>query len=421
MRKLGHAHSIMFFAPLEIDRHIRSVAAKGPQDAIDTMDILHWAMHETCDEIQQRAHHWVQQGTDHASRYAAWSGFCEDQLTSKDLSDRWLQPEAKSLGDLYGPHNTSQPSIPSGIRQRCEELGILSLRNVSMDEEQEREVIHEVERERQVERPPGAPPANHSIHHDVIAFVKTGVIPTNSKAFRPAFMSLEGTSAESHEAHVWNPLMLVTMDFQKTVKSSRKVDEYLRPVQWIVSGKMDNNDVLIILSPHEANLLIPDIRSSNKVHLHLYTPRVTRSMKPCDDLLLYSIPTVPTGWIAPSFLMDQLNVFAGQLYLKDYATYIRLCRFLCVYARDLESEEGIKVGCDGFIEMRDRPKRLQDIHTFQSSPLLSLRALMALRRKGMSFTQTHMGRLLDGRLLSEDDFDSSHDVRLHYRLLLISE
>ena len=134
-------------------------------------------------------------------------------------------------------------------------------------------------------------------------------------------------------------------------------------------------------------------------------------MKPCDDLALYSIPAVPAGWAPSSSLMDQLNVFTGQLYLKDYETYIRLCRFLCVYARDLQDEEDIEVGCDGFISPNNRPWPSQSAFTFQTSPLDSLRKLTGLRRKGMRFAPTHMGQLLDGRLLSEDDFDGWDDVR----------
>ncbi|KAI9457404.1 hypothetical protein HD554DRAFT_1997132, partial [Boletus coccyginus] len=127
-------------------------------------------------------------------------------------------------------------------------------------------------------------------------------------------------------------------------------------------------------------------------------------IKPCDDLDLYNIPTVPTGWTFPSSLMDQLNVFAGQLYLKDYETYIRLCSFLCVYARDLQGEEGIEVGCDGFISPNDCPGHLHSDNTFQTTPLTSLKTSVGLRRNGMRFAPTHMGKLLDGRLLSEDDF-----------------
>ena len=59
----------MFFAPLEVDRRIRALAGKDrdPLYVIDTMDILHWAIRETCDDIQQRAPLWSQQGMDHES------------------------------------------------------------------------------------------------------------------------------------------------------------------------------------------------------------------------------------------------------------------------------------------------------------------------------------------------------------------
>ena len=413
MRKLGHGHSIMFFAPLEVDRRIRSVASKGPSDVIDTIDILQWAIRETCNDIQQRAPHWVQQGIDHTSRYAAWNNFCRDELSSEELSEEWLQPEAKRLEDLYGPHKTSSSSLLAApdLLQRCNELGVSSLHDVSMDEEQEREVTHEAEDERQVQRPPRVPSVTPSSHQALVDFIKTGVIPTNTEDFCPAFETLDGTSAAPNEPHIWSPCILVTTDFRKAVSSSGKSDGYLRPVQWVVSGKRADNNEFVILSPHEANYFLPDIRSSGKVHLHLYTPRNTRSMKPCDSLALYSIPAVPTGWSPPSPLMDQLNVFAGQLYLKDYETYIRLCRFLCVYARDLQDEEGIEVECDGFISPNNRPRHLQSADTFQTTPLDLLRKLMSFRRKGMRFAPTHMGKLLDGRLLSEDDFDDWDDVR----------
>ena len=416
MRKLGHSHSIMFFAPLEVDQRIRSVAGKDKDtlDVIDTVDILHWAIRETWDYIQRWAPHWVQQGMDHTSRYAAWSSFRRGQLTSKMLADKWLQPEAKRLEDLYEPRDASNPAFLTAqdIRQRCIDLGVLSLCSVGMDEEQEREVVYEGKREH-VERPSSVLPANHSIHQDVIDFVKTGVIPrtnffrTRTQAFGPAFETLHATSAATNEAYIWSQSVMTTTDFEETIKGSGKRDDYLRPVHWIVSAKRGSNDVLVILSPYEVNHLLPDIRSSNKVHLHLYTPRIIKSMKSCDDLALYSIPTVPNGWIPPSSFMDELNVFAGQLYLKDYETYIRLCRFLCVYSRDLQGEEGIEVERDGFILPRNRSKfsQTQLAHTFSSTPIAALRALMDLRSKGINFTSTHMGKLLHGRLLFEGDFD----------------
>ena len=413
MRKLGHGHSLMFFAPPEIDQRIRSLANKESRDDIDTADVLHWAIRETCDEIQQRAPQWAQQGMNHTFRHAAWSAFCEQQLTQKGLSERWLQPEAKRLEDLYGPHNTT-PSLQAtpAIRQRCEDLGTLSLRNVGMNEE-EREIIHEVGREQQVERPKGVRPAAHSIHPDVVVFVKTGIIPVNSHAFRPAFESLDATSAARNKAHIWGRSVWVTMDFQKTVDSPEKMDDFLRPVQWFVSSKTScEYPALVILSPHEVSSLMSDIRTSNNVHLHVYTPRVTKSMKPCDDPPLYCIPMPPTWGTIPSSLMDQLNMFAGELYFKDYETYTRLCCFLCVYTSNPEGEEGIEIETGRFTEPGNQPEHLRkNLQAFQSV-LHSLKTLIGFRRKGVHFTQTHMGKLFDGRLLSEGDFGGCGHVRL---------
>ena len=426
MRELGRGHSIMFFAPVNVDRHIRSVAGKDkdPSDIIDTMDILHWAIRETWENIQRWAPHWVQQGMDHASRYTAWSSFCGEQLTSEELLDKWLQPEAKKLEDLYELRNSLNPDVLTSpdIRQRCIDLGVLSLWSVGMDEEQERELVYEVRRERQVERPLSVLPADHSIHRDVVDFVKTGVVPTRTKFFRarteafsPTFETLHATSAATDEAYIWSQSVLATMDFEETVKAPGKMDDYLRPVHWIVSAKRGSSHVLVILSPYEANLLLPEIRSSDKVHLHLYTPRINKLMKPCDDLALYSIPTVPNGWIPPSSFMDELSVFAGQLYLKDYETYIRLCRFLCVYARDLQGEEGIVAEPDGFIFPRNRNRLKHSgtriAHTFSRTPIVALKALMDLRNRGIDLTSTHMGKLLRGQLLSEGDFGSRDYVR----------
>ncbi|KIJ64301.1 hypothetical protein HYDPIDRAFT_90752, partial [Hydnomerulius pinastri MD-312] len=273
MRKLGRGHSLMFFAPLEVDRKIRSATSKSSADPICVMDVLQWAIHETCNDIQHRASHWAQHGMDHASRYRAWSSFCEHKITAKDLSKSWLQPESKTLEDLYSPgrsRNSLALTVPE-IRRRCLDLGISSLRDASLDEEQEREVIHEIERERQVERPRKVEAAKHSIHQDVRAFVKSGVIPVSSKIFRPAFATLAKTTAAFEEHHVWSQSLLVTEDFCSTiVPSSGKTDDHLRPVNWILSSNSKQNPTLVIISPWEANGLMPDIRLSKNVHLHVY-------------------------------------------------------------------------------------------------------------------------------------------------------
>ena len=194
------------------------------------------------------------------------------------------------------------------------------------------------------------------------------------------------------------------------------MDDFLRPVQWILSSQTAVRQVLVILSTYEVDRLLPYIRKSEDVHLHLYTPRTAKSMTPTDDLNLYSIPAVSSDWSPPQGLMSQLNIFAGQLYLSDREAYVRLCRFLCVYVQDLQDEEEMVVECDGFITPEHRRGTLgsqtQRTRTFQSTPLPFVKVLLGLRRKGMSFAQTHMGKLFGGRLLTERDFESAEEVRL---------
>ncbi|KAI6026973.1 hypothetical protein EDC04DRAFT_3092210 [Pisolithus marmoratus] len=410
MRKLGHGHSVMFFAPLEVDRNIRNAARRSDGDMIHPSDILLWAMGETCMEIQNNAPYWAQQGRDHALRYSAWSRFCSGEIASQKLAATWCQPDAKSLEELYAPSNPkdckehSLLSIPE-IDRRCQELGNSSSLNSNMNEEQEREIVHEIERETQVERPPPATPAAHHVSLHVRHFIRSGMITPNSAAFIPMFDSF---SDPTQEKKVWSQRVFATSDYCTVVaqgpeKKQVNVGEYLRPVNWILSSQSSGKPTLVILSPFEVNVLLPDIRSGSVI-LHIYTPRTQARMRSCDDLRLYTIPSTPPDWIAPTSLVDQVNLFAGQLYLRDYTTYVRLCRFLCVYADDLASEGDFDVGSDGFIAPAHRPRKAQIPGSFRKSPLAFLRHVINLRRRGMNFVATHMGKILNGRLLKEEDF-----------------
>ncbi|KAK7433745.1 hypothetical protein VKT23_020572 [Stygiomarasmius scandens] len=50
------------------------------------------------------------------------------------------------------------------------------------------------------------------------------------------------------------------------------------------------------------------------------------------------------------------------------------------------------------------PEHRKEFCRFEKSPLDMLRQLFAKRRKGNGFSMTHMGRVLGGRSLTEEDF-----------------
>ncbi|KAI5993335.1 hypothetical protein EDD15DRAFT_2439801 [Pisolithus albus] len=409
MRRLGHGHSVMFFAPLEVDRSIRDAARKSGGDVVHPSDILLWAMGETCIEIENSAPYWAQQGRDHSLRHSAWSKFCNGEITPQELATTWCQPDAKTLEELYAPCNPGERpllSIPA-IDQRCQELGVSSSTNLNMNEEQEREIIHEIERETQVERPPPAIPAMHRVSVEVRHFVRTGMVaPSPRKAFILMFDSFRNATPFAQEESAWSQHIFATSDYCTVVqgRAGTNVGEYLRPVNWILSSQLGGSTILVILSPFEVNELLPEIRSSSFVRLHIYTPRAQARMLPCDDLSLYTIPSAPSYPIPPASLVDQINLFAGQLYLRDYTTYLRLCRFLCVYADDLAGEGDLEVESDSFIAPAHRPLAARSIDSFHKSPLPFLKHFINLRRRGMNFVATHMGKILDGRLLKAEDF-----------------
>ncbi|KAL0058904.1 hypothetical protein AAF712_014386 [Marasmius tenuissimus] len=419
MRKLGRGQSVMFMAPPEIDIAIRKHAHKTSGEEVDSRDVVRWAMLETCAEIKHHIPHWVQQGVDFKSRDEGWqrlSRFEDPSRASTVIKKSWLQPEARTLEEMYGivspeaEHGdlTKRAQAIPDIWRRCETLGVTSLGDPRVEEEQEREVSHEIEREPEIQRPPKAEPANHTVHPDVETFVMSGEI-SRYLAFDRAFVPLRD-GAGAGDLRTWDPVpklapLLATKDFLTTIESTAniQVGDYLRPLNWVVSSRHTRS--LVIFSPHEVNELLPKIRQSKNVTLHIYTPRLTQFMKPTDDLQLYPIPSrAPT--IPPSPLMiTQLNLCAGQLYFSNHEEYRRITGFLGICTRE---DRDCQAENDGFVRPENRgSSRLSLECQFDKSPLSYLKLLVGSRRKGITYDPTHLGKTLNTRYLVNDDFEMS--------------
>ncbi|KAI6115362.1 hypothetical protein EDD16DRAFT_1799551 [Pisolithus croceorrhizus] len=386
MRKLGCGPSVMFFGPLDVDRNIRDATRKSNRDMIHPSDILLWAMGVMCLEIKNSAPYWAQQGRDHTLWYSAWSKFCSNETTSQELAKTWHQPDAKTLEELYVPSTPKDHWLLSVLEvdERCRKLGVSLSLDLNMNKEQEQEIIHKMECEMQVERPPPATPALHQVSTDVRHFVHMGIVTPH-----------------------WRAFVLMFNLFCNTITPSKKrmcgPDTSLQPLTTALWCKDEpkptlpnGNPTLIILSPFEVNKLLPEIRNSSFICLHIYTPQTQARMCPCDDLHLYTIPPTPSDWIAPASLVDQVNLFTGQLYLCDYSTYLHLCCFLCVYANDLAGEADLEVESDGFILPPHCPLKAWSTGSFQKSPLAFLKYVIDQCRRGMNCVVTHMGRVLIG-------------------------
>ena len=196
----------------------------------------------------------------------------------------------------------------------------------------------------------------------------------------------------------------MTADYSRTVKLAGKnpcADSYQRPIQWILTSIGESQTVLhlIIISPYEAQELMPDIEKSKFVFLHLYAPRPSLAFPPLDALKLYTIPPLRPGWQLPCHLRLQLNLFAGQLYFASFQDYKKTCDSLSLAWKP--TEEGTVVEADGFIV-----RGLDDLETgIRRSPVKFLKLLLTkIRRDCKGIDKTHWGRILGGEILRELDF-----------------
>ena len=399
---------MMFFAPGEVVRRIRNLIPTGREFkvGIRVIDILRWAMHETCDDITRHLPHWAQQGLDHCKRLEGYKQYrSTGDLTI--LKGAWSQHESRTLEEMYDPVASAQGAglyrevndIPS-LRERLILLGVTQLTDVRMAEEQEREVNHEVERERQVERPPKVEPAMHTIHNDILTFIHTGIFPRDSTYILP-LLAPTGIDKALDSTTDWSPSPRTTVDFATTTRhpSGEPLTDYLRPVNWVVSSGFGKDSVVIVISPYEANELLPIIRKSDKVRLHIYAPRVTASMRSFSHLTFHTIPKSPTiAWTSPPHTRMALNLFAGQLYFDSKEEYDRVC---VLFALSMAHPDAEEIEVDGFVHPSYRTGASSPLST---SVIATFKKLTGLRRKGMGYDRTHLGRILDARPLIDSEF-----------------
>ncbi|KAF9473711.1 hypothetical protein BDN70DRAFT_362759 [Pholiota conissans] len=412
MRNLGHGQSIAFCAPPEVDRHIRRLENIDPCAAVQVADVLSWAMSNTCTDIRDHAPHWVQQGVYYHQRRSRFSSSQEGNV--RMLRTTWLEPAARTLEEMYGHHTKSSSmmdlvkDIPA-MTDRLKMLGLTKISSEAVAEEQEREVSHEVEEESQLERPPTVPAAEHKLNEEIRTFVRYGNIAAGSQIFLPLMAPLCSKSEKPSLRNPWSKQLLGTRDFRTTTMAGKErttLTEYLRPVNWIVSRIRNGDILLVVMSPYEVNAILEEIRRSKHVRLHVYAPRTSESMKPF-DLAFYCIPPLHHGPMIPATLTNdighQLNIWAGQLYLDSYESYLRLCLILGISSS--ESDGNSRVESDRFVSKARRSKEMSEVCLFDKSPLPLLKVLFGLRRKGMSFQSTHMGKILQARLLTPKDFE----------------
>lgn len=426
MRKLGKGQSVVFCLPKEVESNILALRGKDANAGIDVSDVLLWAVSETWSDIRRSVPLWAVQGTRFERQQELWQSYRQSEYLTSTEAEQFLEPECQTLEQRYRPGHQKKSSCEylssenenmKLIWEHCRKFEGLDTSVSTLLEEQERELAPEIESERQVQRPPGATPAPHQIHKHITSFVATGVLEKPSMAYRPAYHTLQNTSAASFlDVSQFPSSLLATKDFFTTIKvpsgSTFIADAFQRPVRWVLVSR--NLAHMIIISPFEANILMSEIRESKFVSLHLYAPRQSRGFASLDRLALYTVPQHVDRGAIPDIFRLQLNLFSGQLYLESYSEYKSLCEFLGVAS--VKTPPGFVVAADGFIKQGIQGAK----KIFSESPLKFLEVLMSqIRKDCQEIGRTHIGKIVGGHLLFPLDFQESATASIEADLQIL--
>jgi hypothetical protein len=424
MRKLGYGQTVVFLVSDEIKTKIIECTAKATTQPITVTDVLHWSIGEQYKEARKSMPLWATQGQRFIKQSKIWSEAFVNEATvlTKEIAEKFLEDEAQSLQDRYQPRlgqidtvltqlDADDDSRSHAIADRCREFDELQYNSSTLQEEQERELSPETEQEREVQRPHPAEPAAHEVHAEIIAFARQGTLRKKSVKIMQAFQALRGTSAAKDfevDQLIGSNNILVSADFARTVVVSSidkqlMSDSYQRPVRYVLSrfasGKIDT---LLIISPVEACAVLKHVAKSRNTAMHLYKPRCNMAYDPQDALDFYTTLGQTKCPELPRHMAAQLNVFAGQLYFSSSEDYLETCSFLGLSTE--AAKDGWEIASDGFI-VKDGRGRKGGQSGLSKSPVEFVKVLMSkIRRNGEGIGKTHMGRLLEGQLLTREDF-----------------
>ncbi|KAL8900129.1 MAG: hypothetical protein Q9207_005838 [Kuettlingeria erythrocarpa] len=405
LRQLGHGQSLMFVAPPEVHQEIAGTATEGE---LDGLDVIKWALEQSCSQIRRNQPLRVTQGLQYFQRLETMDEItrslptipqADDANSLTDLIKRVREHEAQSLRDLYAPQpmrgkeefgivtssRSKQDQAIQDLVEGWDSIDLQTSRGANMHEEHEREVAQEIEEETHIERPPRAEPRSPKVDPKLHEFVRSGTWPLAERFVSVYEGVLRKSSAGEFlkgQCQPWSHVRL-SQDFINTVKRENvgSNDGHLRPVNWVLVSKDSAIQTLVLISQYEANQLFePILASTSRVALVCYEARVTRSMPSLDSISTgQSLPHAKEAWEGLSNATRQeLHLFAGQLYFTRFAEYQHL-------------NQG-----------------LEGSGTNQGVPLQFIKEWAGIRRKGQDYLQTHIGQILGGRVLHEDMFESGN-------------
>jgi hypothetical protein len=183
------------------------------------------------------------------------------------------------------------------------------------------------------------------------------------------------------------------------------MDQFLRPVEWLVTSKVDQAPLIVAFSPYEVNRLLTHFKESQHVRLHVFSAHSNLSVQSLEDLNFFMLPYGSPAFALPRPVALQVSLFSGSLYLRDYKTYRDVCAVLrlCFDPIPDHLSKPEIITSSYFVKSESARQELNMTGPgFEANPLPFLRELLKMRRHGRSLGPSHMGKLLNGIRIFED-------------------
>ena len=462
LRQLATTQSVTFFAPPEVHQSIQDFRCKGEGWHLSSHDVVCWLLEQTCQGLENLQPLYYAQGVNYCRRTQALrhhQQFLSNPAQRLAYLDALQDHEQQSLKSLYEPR-TGKKRKPvqeerydeivykhikdlERRRKAFQDTGSAVHASALQEVEQEREVAVEAETIREKQRPILIHPERYpGLADELREFVLSGILGSDESICETAFsyMRRTATSLKYPADLPASPNLLVSAQFRRAViiPSGKVNDDFLvsslfhtidvfsntgaqRPIQWILWS----TETAILVSPEEAEELIPLCRSAPKqlAHLLAYAAPVTQKMLHFNNLNYYAVPALPPGWSAPMWLRIQIGIFAGRLYfpfqeLEHIRDYLRLDNNhtntsqaeLVAEMEDLQTD-GSESLDEGQRSLQNESQAIQETsetkqaraEKLKSTKMLTfLHAWLGTRGRDQDFTHTPMGYLCARKLLTED-------------------
>lgn len=396
MRLLGQGHTIAFWASHEAHIGICKVCRKSD---IRTEDVIEYISYNCRTFEKEGLVHWAAASVNYAQKLVAESMYQKSVANNESLqllSQRCTDDEFTPLAMMYGAKETL--FVTEITRRRFNQLGqiyvtdpdasefVQSVRDAVvtkleleipemkryaqlLDEEQEKELEHELEEQRENNRPPPAVPMKPRIvtnswrnlirnGADDIAFQQLKqngeLIPLSHALYNTQLWEKARIELDS-----WGENIFVSKDFVSVVHGEKQ-DSFLRPVWWVCK-LCTVPDVLILISPYECNALLPQFQNSRNAILIMYSPRLapTQSSLLNKKGLRITAESNTTMEIVNPLNEAQLALFAGSMYFQTNQEQLTYSNFMGIIPRPRTKEQddyfnkGL-ISSSGFVEQKNR-------------------------------------------------------------------